>query len=231
MTPVTPDAQSWSVCGAVPIRGSQAFSRGENRSSQTSKLGKCFDAMRGEPSHTGRGTKRTFKKAGLNHINRAFLTSFGLAGYYPDWANWASATPVVGWPSVPSVEAPVTSTVSESVSEATSTSHGADRPGALARPLLERYSLERVDAGLAIGSELCRRLPGPGGVRAVPAPKGSPAPTKQAVARVATSGYSNPETALRLADSVKRVESHLTHPYAKLGISSRRELAVPIACR
>ena len=120
----------------------------------------------------------------------------------------------------------MTSTVSESVSEATSTSHGADRPGALARPLLERYSLERVDAGLAIGSELCRRLPGPGGVRAAPAPKGSPAPTKQAVARVATSGYSNPETALRLADSVKRVESHLTHPYAKLGISSRRELAV-----
>jgi DNA-binding CsgD family transcriptional regulator len=50
-------------------------------------------------------------------------------------------------------------------------------------------------------------------------------PTEEAVVRVATSGQSNAEIAQRLAVSVKTVEYHLTHVYAKLGISSRRELA------
>ncbi|HXW80902.1 MAG TPA: LuxR C-terminal-related transcriptional regulator, partial [Acidimicrobiales bacterium] len=50
-------------------------------------------------------------------------------------------------------------------------------------------------------------------------------PTEEAVVRVATSGHSNAEIADRLAVSVKTVEYHLTHVYAKLGISSRRELA------
>ena len=51
-------------------------------------------------------------------------------------------------------------------------------------------------------------------------------PTEEAVARAATSGCSNAEIARRLAVSVKTVEYHLTHVYAKLGISSRRELAL-----
>ena len=50
-------------------------------------------------------------------------------------------------------------------------------------------------------------------------------PTEEAVVRVATSGHSNAEIAKRLAVSVKTVEYHLTHVYAKLGISSRRDLA------
>lgn len=48
--------------------------------------------------------------------------------------------------------------------------------------------------------------------------------TEDAVVRLATSGYSNAEIARQLAVSVKTVEYHLTHIYAKFGISSRREL-------
>jgi DNA-binding CsgD family transcriptional regulator len=50
-------------------------------------------------------------------------------------------------------------------------------------------------------------------------------PTEEAVASAAASGHSNAEIARRLAVSVKTVEYHLTHVYAKLGISSRRDLA------
>lgn len=53
-------------------------------------------------------------------------------------------------------------------------------------------------------------------------------PTEDAVARLATSGSSNAEIARQLAVSVKTVEYHLTHIYAKFGISSRRELALRV---
>jgi DNA-binding CsgD family transcriptional regulator len=51
-------------------------------------------------------------------------------------------------------------------------------------------------------------------------------PTEDAVVRLATSGSSNAEIARQLAVSVKTVEYHLTHIYAKFGVSSRRELAM-----
>ena len=51
-------------------------------------------------------------------------------------------------------------------------------------------------------------------------------PTEDAVVRLATSGSSNAEIARQLAVSIKTVEYHLTHIYAKFGISSRRELAL-----
>jgi DNA-binding NarL/FixJ family response regulator len=51
-------------------------------------------------------------------------------------------------------------------------------------------------------------------------------PTEDAVVRLATTGSSNAEIARQLAVSVKTVEYHLTHIYAKFGISSRRELAL-----
>ena len=50
--------------------------------------------------------------------------------------------------------------------------------------------------------------------------------TEQAVVQLATSGLSNAEIAKQLAVSVKTVEYHLTHIYAKFGISSRRELSL-----
>ena len=49
------------------------------------------------------------------------------------------------------------------------------------------------------------------------------------VAHLVAQGLSNRETADRLYVSVKAVEYHLGHIYAKLGISSRRQLAGRLA--
>jgi DNA-binding CsgD family transcriptional regulator len=48
--------------------------------------------------------------------------------------------------------------------------------------------------------------------------------TEGAVARLVAARMSNQEVAQRLMMSVKTVEYHLTHVYAKLGVTSRREL-------
>ncbi|WP_326731518.1 helix-turn-helix transcriptional regulator [Streptomyces phaeochromogenes] len=50
-------------------------------------------------------------------------------------------------------------------------------------------------------------------------------PQEQAVARLVASGATNKQTALELYISIKTVQYHLTHIYAKLGIRSRSELA------
>jgi DNA-binding CsgD family transcriptional regulator len=44
------------------------------------------------------------------------------------------------------------------------------------------------------------------------------------VARLATGGASNETIANQLSISVRTVETHLQHSYAKLGIRSRRQL-------
>jgi DNA-binding CsgD family transcriptional regulator len=50
-------------------------------------------------------------------------------------------------------------------------------------------------------------------------------PQEQAVARLVAAGATNQQTGLELFISVKTVQYHLTHIYAKLGIRSRSELA------
>ncbi|WP_385870616.1 helix-turn-helix domain-containing protein [Streptomyces viridiviolaceus] len=50
-------------------------------------------------------------------------------------------------------------------------------------------------------------------------------PQEQAVARLVAAGATNQQAALELFISVKTVQYHLTHVYAKLGIRSRSELA------
>jgi DNA-binding CsgD family transcriptional regulator len=49
-------------------------------------------------------------------------------------------------------------------------------------------------------------------------------PSEERVARLATGGASNETIAKQLSISVRTVETHLQHAYAKLGIRSRREL-------
>ena len=49
--------------------------------------------------------------------------------------------------------------------------------------------------------------------------------TELTVAHLVAQGLSNRETAARLYVSAKAVEFHLGHIYAKLGITSRRQLA------
>ncbi len=83
--------------------------------------------------------------------------------------------------------------------------------GARAFVLNAERSLEKMGISRGVGSPRGERLL---------------TPTEDAVVRLATSGSSNAEIARQLAVSVKTVEYHLTHIYAKFGISSRRELSL-----
>ena len=73
----------------------------------------------------------------------------------------------------------------------------------------------------------CDREPQAGGVHTSRIAPGLPqlTPQEQAVARLVASGATNKQTALELYISVKTVQYHLTHIYAKLGIRTRSELA------
>ena len=53
-------------------------------------------------------------------------------------------------------------------------------------------------------------------------------PAEQAVARLVGTGRSNRQAAAELYISVKTVESHLGHIFAKLGIRSRNDLITGI---
>jgi DNA-binding CsgD family transcriptional regulator len=86
----------------------------------------------------------------------------------------------------------------------------------------------RVDAALrSLGVVRGRR-----GVRSRPA-SGWDAltPTELSVARLAADGLTNPAIGHRLFISPRTVETHLSHVYAKLGVSSRVQLAAAAAVR
>jgi DNA-binding NarL/FixJ family response regulator len=51
------------------------------------------------------------------------------------------------------------------------------------------------------------------------------------VVRLATDGLTNPEIAARLFMSRNTVKTHLSHVYAKLGVSNRTELATVATAR
>lgn len=56
-------------------------------------------------------------------------------------------------------------------------------------------------------------------------------PTELDVARLVAEGFANKEIAERLFVSPRTVQAHLTHVYAKLGITSRVQLAKEVAAR
>jgi len=80
-----------------------------------------------------------------------------------------------------------------------------------AAPFVERTDRELAASGLA--------------PRARMSPATALTPQELAVARLAASHKTNKEVAEELIVSVKTVEYHLSHVYAKLGLRSRRELA------
>jgi DNA-binding NarL/FixJ family response regulator len=81
-----------------------------------------------------------------------------------------------------------------------------------ARPALERCERELVACGLKPAKRS-------------DAERVDLTPQEQAVARLVATGRSNRDVAGELLLSVKTVEVHLTRIYAKLGISSRAQLA------
>jgi DNA-binding CsgD family transcriptional regulator len=97
---------------------------------------------------------------------------------------------------------------------------------ARARPVLAE-AVERAEALNAgwlaagargeLGAAGGRRRRPVGGRRAL-------TPSEERVARLATGGASNETIAKQLSISVRTVETHLQHAYAKLGIRSRRQL-------
>jgi len=84
--------------------------------------------------------------------------------------------------------------------------------GLRARPYLERCEQELAACGLAPGK---RSAFDPSRLTA----------QELAVARLVAVGMSNRQVASELFISIKTVQFHLTHIYAKLGVSSRAELA------
>ncbi len=80
-----------------------------------------------------------------------------------------------------------------------------------AKPLLEACDRELAVAGAPVAPETAPALVGL-------------TPAEQAVARLVATGRSNRQTAAELYVSVKTVEFHLGHIYAKLGIRSRKDL-------
>ena len=54
-------------------------------------------------------------------------------------------------------------------------------------------------------------------------------PSELRVVKLAAEGLSNPGIAQQLFVTLRTVEMHLTNAYAKLGITSRRELAAALA--
>ena len=92
-----------------------------------------------------------------------------------------------------------------------------------------RRSLERAKAAFAeIGSAgwadtTCAELARVGARR--PSPSGELSPAERRVAELAGNGLANKEIAAALFVSVKTVEGHLSHVYAKLGLRSRTQLA------
>ena len=58
-----------------------------------------------------------------------------------------------------------------------------------------------------------------------PTPSGELTPAERRVVELAADGSSNKEIALALFVTVRTVEAHLTHAYAKLGVRSRAQLA------
>jgi len=91
--------------------------------------------------------------------------------------------------------------------------NAAERLSALrARPYLQRCEEELAACGLAVAP---RREP----------ERDRLTPQEHAVARLVAQGLTNRQVAADLVVSVKTVEYHLSHCYAKLGVSSRAQLA------
>jgi len=111
-------------------------------------------------------------------------------------------------------------------------------PGSARRPLGQAISIyERLGASrdLARAEALLRQAGIRRGVRGARNRPGfgwdSLTPTELTVAGLVAGGLSNPQIGERLFISRRTVQAHLAHVFAKLGISSRTQLAAEVARR
>jgi DNA-binding CsgD family transcriptional regulator len=95
---------------------------------------------------------------------------------------------------------------------------------ARARPVLSEAVQLAEECGAAWHAERARAAWRRAGGRARATPAGALTPQEKAVADLARAGRTNREIAAQLYLSVNTVETHLTHIYRKLGISSRWQL-------
>jgi predicted ATPase/class 3 adenylate cyclase/DNA-binding CsgD family transcriptional regulator len=110
---------------------------------------------------------------------------------------------------------------------------GYERWVATARNALERDELDRAwdeGAGLSTDEVIAYALRGHTGRKRPVSGWTSLTPTESDVVRLVTEGLTNSEVAARLFISPRTVQTHLTHIYAKLGVTSRVHLAHEAAC-
>lgn len=94
----------------------------------------------------------------------------------------------------------------------------------VAREAVEVFSVLRATPWLARAGRLMQEL-GPAPQAAVPAGWSTLTPAEQQVARLVARGLTNPEIGAQLFVSPRTVQAHTSRIYAKLGISSRVQLA------
>jgi DNA-binding CsgD family transcriptional regulator len=111
---------------------------------------------------------------------------------------------------------------------------GYERWVATVRNALERNELDRAwdeGADLSTNEVIAYALRGHTGRKRPVSGWTSLTPTECDVVRLVTEGLTNSAVAARLFVSPRTVQTHLTHIYAKLGVTSRVQLAQEAACR
>ncbi|MGA9356770.1 MAG: LuxR C-terminal-related transcriptional regulator, partial [Mycobacterium sp.] len=111
---------------------------------------------------------------------------------------------------------------------------GYERWVATVRNALERDELDRAwDEGAALSTDevIAYALRGHTGRKRPARGWTSLTPTERDVVRLVVEGLTNNDVAARLFVSPRTVQTHLTHIYAKLGVTSRVQLAQEAACQ
>ena len=93
-------------------------------------------------------------------------------------------------------------------------------------PLREALAIARSCGGVTLSRRAEEELRASGARDVAPSAPDELTPSERRIAELAAQGLTNREIAAQLYVTVKAVEFHLSRVFGKLGIASRRELAV-----